>query len=75
MAKTKAAEVPAAIAEQAPRNYEIVGLQMADHMPIWFVGREYDLANLTDAEVELLLRFPEQVPYLKKKLDVSQASV
>lgn len=54
-------------------TYVIVGLQMADQMPISFAGRDYDLANLSAEEVTYLLQFPEQVPYLKK-LDVSQES-
>jgi hypothetical protein len=56
------------------RSYDIVGLQIADRMPIAFAGREYDLANLSAEDRDFLLQFPEQVPYLKK-LDVSQASV
>lgn len=48
------------------RSYDIVGLQLADHMPITFRGRDYDLASLSADELDYLLEFPEQVPYLKK---------
>ena len=49
------------------KSYEVVGLQLSGHMPIWFGGREYDLANLSADDLEYLLGFPEQVPYLKLK--------
>jgi len=61
--------------QQVARPYDIVGLQLADQMPIKFAGRDYDLANLSAEEAEFLLQYPEQVPYLQKKLNVSEASV
>jgi hypothetical protein len=68
-----AAEVTS-LPESPLQDYQIVGLQEADQMPIAFNGREFDLANLSTDDVAYLLGFPEQVPHLKK-LDVSQASV
>jgi len=35
-------------------------------MPITFQGRDYDLASLSADDLDYLLDYPEQVPYLKK---------
>lgn len=48
------------------KPYQIVGLQLADQMPIHFEGRQYDLANLSDEELTYLLDHAAQVPYLKR---------
>lgn len=55
-----------------PKNYEIVGLQPTDQMPVGFNGRTYDLANLTEEDAAYLLGFPEQVPFIKPASDANK---
>ncbi|WP_143092604.1 hypothetical protein [Arsenicibacter rosenii] len=50
----------------ATRFFSVTGLAPADEMPVYFEGKRYDLARLTDEEAEYLLQFPEQVPYLTR---------
>ncbi|RIV20539.1 hypothetical protein DYU11_21070 [Fibrisoma montanum] len=47
------------------KPYQIVGLVLADSMPIKFAGRDFDLADLSAEELAFLLQYPEQVPYLR----------
>jgi hypothetical protein len=47
------------------RTYKINGLKTSDTMPISFDGRVFDLANLSDEDLTYLLKFPDEVPYLK----------
>jgi hypothetical protein len=48
------------------QTYRTKGLEVSDYMPIRFEGRDYNLASLTADEVDYLLQFPDQVPYLEK---------
>ncbi|MCX6216478.1 hypothetical protein [Spirosoma sp.] len=50
--------------EAAPA-FDIVGLELAASMPIYFENRLFDLAHLSADEATYLLGFPEQVPYLR----------
>lgn len=52
--------------EETKKEYEVIGLQPADTMPIEFDGQTYDLVSLSPSQLEYLLQFPDQVPYLKK---------
>lgn len=49
----------------SPRAYKVAGLKQSDTMPINFDGREFDLANLSEQDLTYLLKFPDEVPYLK----------
>lgn len=47
-----------------PKKYGVKGLELADHMPMEFRNRTYDLANLSKEDLAYLKQFPEEFPYL-----------
>lgn len=54
-----------ATGETGTQAYTISGLDTTGPVVIDFGGRSYDLKQLTADELNYLLGFPEQVPYLK----------
>ncbi len=51
----------------SPFQYEIVGLEKSEYMPINYDGRTYNLAALTPEEAAFLINEgPEKVPFLRR---------
>lgn len=51
-----------------PLEWEIIGLQKSDDMPIQYGGRSYNLARLTPEDAAFLLeQGPDLVPYIRRK--------
>ncbi len=50
--------------KNSSKKYGIKGLEIADHMPVQFRNRTYDLANLSMEDLQYLKQFPEEFPYL-----------
>lgn len=64
MAKEEKTELP--VTPVLPeKKYEIVGLKQADYMPIELAGQMYNLANLSDVQLETLLA--AKCPFVVKK--------
>lgn len=59
-------ETPIVPVEKTPgkKKYQVVGLQDAETMPIEFQGLRYDLAKLSDADLDVLVK--GKCPYVAK---------